>query len=460
MSQTLPQSQLGPIVTRPFVDGFARVLVSDDESLRILSKSPEKTVWGGAFGRPIYDRLPGVSEGYRKEYAGETNRGMVYIDPQFGAISGPGSLEVGAWEKDRRVLVIYNGTITWTNGQIDTDTLAINLENVIQDGIQDGVYQVGYYLNLESQQDLTFGKYRIEDASLGGSNTLFETTREARYHPVEGVIGEKQEGSWKPTEFAKAGDYPDGTFITFDFTEAVVAEGFSVVARTGSASTANCALYRSDDAISWYLEDSVKASRGTWDLIGAYIEGSRYYRLFFWGGIVEVEEVKYTGEAIFPNRRPIGPVSTSEIFMEGIFDEVDRPHILLATVTVKNFEVVEITDKRVTSPTKYEPVSRWLTDFQDTGLKKVFTNVETYSEKFLSPQAGGFHFYDDLLQSDFILQSETKTPGIEFPSLIENIKDVTPQAIILLTDPEQDSDLATKIYSDTTLIPSLDNGQF
>ncbi len=460
MSQTLPQSQLGPIVTRPFIDGFARVLVSNDESLQILSRSPEKTVWGGAFGRPIYDRLPGVSEGYRKEYAGEIGRGMVYIDPQFGVVSGPGSLEVGAWEEDRRVLIVYNGTITWAYGQIDTDTLAINLENVVENGIQDGVYQVGYYLNLDSQEDPAFSKYRIENSSLGGSNTLFETTREARYHPVENAIGEERDGSWKPTEFARAGDYPDGTFITFDFTEAVVAEGFSVVARTGSASTANCALYRSDDAISWYLEDSVKASRGTWDLIGAYTEGSRYYRLFFWGGAVEVEEVKYTGEAIFPNRRPIGPVSTVELFMEGLFDEIDRPHILLATVTVKTFEVVQITDKRVSTPSKYEPVSRWLTDFQDTSLRDIFTSVEKYSEKYLSPLTGGSDFYDDLLQSDFTLQSETKASEIYFPLRIESMEDVTPVGVILLPDTELDSDLATKIYSDTTLVPSLDNGQF
>jgi len=460
MSQYLPQSELGPIVTRPFIDGFARVLVSNDESLQILSRSPEKTVWGGVFGRPIYDRLPGVSEGYRKEYAGEIGRGMVYIDPQFGVVSGPGSLEVGAWEEDLRVLIVYNGTITWAYGQIDTDTLAINLENVIQDGIQDGVYQVGYYLNLDSQEDLTFAKYRIENSSLGGSNTLFETTREARYHPIENAIGEERDGSWKPTEFARAGDYPDGTFITFDFTEAVVAEGFSVVARTGSASTANCALYRSDDAISWYLEDSVKASRGTWDLIGAYTEGSRYYRLFFWGGAVEVEEVKYTGEAIFPNRRPIGPVSTVELFMEGLFDEIDRPHILLATVTVKTFEVVQITDKRVSTPSKYEPVSRWLTDFQDTSLRDIFTSVEKYSEKYLSPLTGGSDFYDDLLQSDFTFQSETRAPEIYFPLRIENIEDATPRSVILLLDPELDSDLATKIYSDTTLVLSLDNGQF
>jgi hypothetical protein len=175
---------------------------------------------------------------------------------------------------------------------------------------------------------------------------------------------------------------------------------------------------------------------------------------------VEVEEVKYTGEAIFPNRRPIGPVSTVELFMEGLFDEIDRPHILLATVTVKTFEVVQITDKRVSTPSKYEPVSRWLTDFQDVSLKNVFTSVEKYSEKYLSPLTGGSDFYDDLLQSDFTFQSETRAPEIYFPLRIENIEDAAPTGIILLLDPELDSDLATKIYSDTTLVPSLDNGQF
>ena len=90
MSQVLPQSKLGKIVTKPLVDGFARIDVANSEALDILNLSPVSTVWGRSSGRPIYDRLPGISQGYREEYFGEVGRGLVYVEPQFGVTFGPG----------------------------------------------------------------------------------------------------------------------------------------------------------------------------------------------------------------------------------------------------------------------------------------------------------------------------------------------------------------------------------
>lgn len=472
MSQTLPQSQLGPIVTKPLVDGFAKVLVADEQALNIRALLPQPTVWGRKDGRPIYDRLPALSEAYGKEYAGEVGRGMVYVDPQFGVVSGPGSLEVGAWEEDRRVLVVYNGTITWANGQIPTETLAFNLETIIDGGIQDGLYQVGYYLDAERPETLAYAKYQVENTSLGGSATVYDVTREAPNHPLEKAIADFREGTWKPTEFALTGTYDSGTSITFDFTEEVVANEFLITARPNSQPTAFCALYRSDDAISWYLEDSVSPTAVGWTLRNSYVLGSRYFRLFFWGGTVEVLEVKYTGEAIFPNPRPTGPVSSTELFLEPAFDQIDRPHILLARIDVKNFNIVEVEDKRSTTAIKYEPVARWLTDFQDLTVRSIFTDVERYSDRYLSPISGAKSFYEELLESDFTVSDETLTPRIVFPHTLQQKEsefvsgvqipsgNITPSRVILLQQPEDPSDLATAIYASQTLVPSLDNGQY
>ena len=44
MSEVLPQSKLGKLVTKPLVDGFARVEVANDEALEILSLNPVETV--------------------------------------------------------------------------------------------------------------------------------------------------------------------------------------------------------------------------------------------------------------------------------------------------------------------------------------------------------------------------------------------------------------------------------
>lgn len=500
MSEVLPQSKLGKIVTKPLVDGFAKVEVANPEALDILSLNPVDTVWGRSLGRPIYDRLPGVSEAYKEEYFGEVGRGLVYVEPKFGTLVGPGSLEVGAWQEDPRVLVVYNGTITWAYGQISTSTLAINLETVVSGGIQDGSYQVGYYLNRISPDEVRYPKYFVEDYSLGASQTIYEANKEAKYHPVVSMFSEPSEGTWTPAEFSETGKYEDASTVTMDFTEVVVARQFELVASSSALSTAKCALYSSNDAIVWYLEDSISSLNGKWSLRSSRDNGARYFRFFFWDGLANVSEVRYTGEALFQNQRPTGPTSEAEIFLEGEFDEILRPHIVLAILSVKNFEVVDIRDVRSQTSRKYEPVASWLTDFQDQSLRSLITSIENYSTLYMSPKTGGDVFYEQLLQENFVLEPETKTPTIFFPSSIElepgwelvgeaNLTTdpandeiatnpqgiailgqeipffqsnslVEPRSVILLRDSTVADSLATKGYTDIALIPSMDNGKF
>ena len=500
MSQVLPQSKLGKIVTKPLVDGFAKIDVANFEALKILNLSEVSTVWGRSSGRPIYDRLPGISQGYREEYFGEVGRGLVYVEPQYGSSVGPGSLQVGALQNDPRVLVIYNGTITWAYGQIQTDTLAINLETIIDGGIQDGSYQVGYYLNRVSPDEAKYSKYEVQDYSLGASQTIYAASAEAEYHPVLSIFSEPSDGSWTPTEFFKAGDYADGSYVTMDFTEPVVAREFSIRATSPQLATARCALYASDNAIVWTLQDSVTARDGIWAPQSQNEIGNRYFRLFFWDGTADVSEVRYSGEALFRNQRPSGFTSEAEIFLEGEFDEIERPHIVLAIITVSNFRVPEIRDTRSQTSIKYEPVAGWLTEFQDTSLRFLISSIEDYSSLYMSPLGGGELFYEKLLEENFTLGPDTATPQITFPSNVElepgwivvgeaalgsdpigdavatnpqgfviigteipffqSNSSVQPNQIILLAEPTLPSSLATKAYTDFALIPSLDNGNY
>lgn len=500
MSEVLPQSELAKIVTKPLVDGFAKIDVANREALEVLALTPTNTVWGGPFGRPIYDRLPGVSEAYKREFFGERDRGFVFIDPQFGSSIGPGSLQVGAWQEDPRVLIVYNGTITWAYGQIETTTLAFNLSNVVPGGIQDGSYQVGFYLNRVDPDVARFSKFAVENYSLGGSETVYATDAEAKYHPVVTMFSEPSDGSWRPSEFGEAGLYPDGSAVTMDFTETVVAKSFTLIAAPSGLATARCALYSSENAIVWTLEDSVSPRDGKWQLNSGLNSGARYYRLFFWGGVADISEVRYTGEAIFKNPRPAIPRSEAEIFLEGEFDQIDRPHLVLAVVTVSNYEITEIRDTRSQTSVKYEPVASWLTEFQDDSLRSLITSIEDYSSLYMAPTATLDVLYERLLEENFVFEPETKTPVINFPSsvqlasgwklvddatiqtdpLTDNLaidptgvildgqnvtqffsdSSVTPFNVILLAEPTVASDLVTKSYTDFTLIPSLDNGQY
>lgn len=471
MSKILPQSQLGRVKTKTLVDGFAKIGVIDERASSVLNLDPVSTVWGRQSGRPIYDRLPGVSQGYREEYAGEIGRGLVYVEPQFGKYSGPGSLEVGIWQNDPRVLVVYNGIITWAKGQIPTNTLAINLETIVDGGIEDGSYQVGYYLNEGIPTDVGEALFSVSSYSLAGSSTVYNTNREAKDHPLELAISDASDGYWTPSEFNQAGPYSDGSWITFDFTAEVTASTFEIYAQSADLATARCALYRSNDAITWEIADSVASRNGVWTLNNSDTS-SRYFRVYFWDGKVTVSEVRYTGNALYPNKRPTGPISSAEIFLEPEFDQIDRPHILLGLVTVRNFELTEVRDTRDFTSLKYEPVASWLTDFQDASLRKLITDIAGYANRYLAPTTAADSFYDDLPAFGVSLASETSTPTISYPAEIElepptevmgqfvTTSNVSPVGVYLLGSPIESSDLAPKNYVDTSFIPSLDNGKF
>lgn len=471
MSQALPQSQLGGIKTKTLVDGFAKVRVVDEKASRVLGLDPVSTVWGRPTGRPIYDRLPGVSQGYREEFAGELETGLVYIDQQSQSYSGPGSLEVGAWAEDGRVLIVYDGTITWAHGQVPTSTLAINLETIIPGGVQDGSYQVGYYLDKTVPETRSHSIYSVSDYSLSNTSTVYATNREAKGHSLEYMFSEAEDGFWAPSEFGDSGDYSSGSWVVLDFTESVTASSFDVRAASQSLATAKCALYVSEDAIVWNFVDSVSSNGTTWKLANPG-DKHRYYKLYFWGGKVGVSEVRYSGDALFPNQRPTGPISSSEIFLEPQFDQIERPHALLGLITVSNFKIVSIADARQFSTKKYEPVASWLTDFQDLTLRKLVTDIGGYAERFLSPIGGGSHFYEDLPLANVALGPETSVQVISFPSRVELdppsvvmsqtvfTSSVFPSAVFLLKGPTEASDLSPKAYVDTSLAPTLDNGKF
>lgn len=489
------------IVTRPAVSGLSRFDIIADEAADVKRIKPVPTVWGRNSGRPIYDRLPGVSEGYRLEFSGEENSGFVYIDPQFGTLRGSGSLEVGAWTEDPHYLILQSGTITWQFGQVPTDTLVVDLRTIVDGGVQDGDYQVGYYLGYEIPET-TSGIFSVENHSLASSKTTYSASSVGPDSPVSAMFSDIDARSWKPDLYGRAGSYESGSSVIMDFGAAVRANSFNIGAQSTGQQLAKCALYLSNDGIIWYLEDSRAGKDLSW-VVNAQSESQhRYWRLFFWDGFVSAAQVLYTGEASFPIIPSSSKISVVEPFLEGKFDELeDRPYIRLGEIEVKNQEIVKVTDSRRTTSTKYEPVAQWLTSFQDESLRKLFTSIERYSTEYMSPISGGDYLYDDLVgRNGIILGSDTdaqvpKLPGIvelepgtqiitDAELLADPLEDnvgtdpaafqvfaegitvyrsssaITPSQVILLGDPEEASDLAPKSYVDTTFVLKLDNGAY
>lgn len=467
MTTARPQSQVGPIVTAPLTDGFTHVKVYDERALNALKLKPVPTVWGREEGKPVYDRLPAISQAYKLDYFGEEDSGYVYIDPRLARANGPGSLEVGAWEGDQGILVIQSGTVTWAKGQIPIDGLAVNIAELNSgEGLQDGVYQVGYYLSYEQEVAGGSQLYLVTTSSLSNSLALYTASSAVEEYPFEAAFTDAEDESWRPTESGYSGPYDKGSYLLIDFTEAVTADGFILTPTNGIVITATCTLYRSNDGITWEKDSEVKPVDGTWSLSVESDLAWRYWKLYFWDGIVDVRTVSYSGEAPFINQRPTGPVSSATPFLEESDAQIVGPSVILALVTVKRKKIESVSDLRRITSQKYEPVAKWLTDFQDGSLREYIFEVSNYAEKFLAPPTSLDPFYAELLDDrTFTLGPEVSSPTISLPTEIELREysngyqaSVTPTQAILLSSPVEDSDLSTMEYVNLTFIVSLDNG--
>ena len=109
--QTTPSSTSIQLLSPQFVE------------IKRLESRP--TVWAPG-GRPIYDRLPAVSQTYRTDFDYDENKGYVLIVPGESS-SGPQTLQLVASE-DKKYLIVKGGAIVWKYGETVVDPVVIDLK--------------------------------------------------------------------------------------------------------------------------------------------------------------------------------------------------------------------------------------------------------------------------------------------------------------------------------------------
>jgi hypothetical protein len=511
---TTKQELQSNIVTRVKSAGIVRPKVASKEALEVLERSPIKTVWGWDFGRPIYDRLPAISQQYKKGY--DRDQAFVYLDPQFGQYEGPGSLDVVTFFEDPTKLIVENGVITWKMGQVAVDGFNVDITALNNGaGLFDGDYKVGYELSYDVPvSDSLVPGYAlatVENSTLGDAAINIGVSGASQYHEAYFAISDADIGtSWWPGINTVAGNYYPGSWFVLDFRSQVTASKFEVIADPNEpVPTATMAVYGSNDAIVWDLAQQVKPSGDRWIADIVPPEEFRYWKLFFWNGSASISDIVYSGTAYFPDLRVSGPVQVATPYVESLYEETPSDFLLLAAFKVVKGKIGTITDYRNFTSQKYEPVADWLTDFQDSNLRCVFEAVENYAELYMAPPTADYHFYKELDDSvcfglgEFDLGGEIGT--INFPSKVEfwcsrevetgsslssysfnvvppdgelatnpgetviltdgrvvinDVCGISPNQVILLKDPEDPGDLSTLFSANHTLFESwsIDNG--
>ena len=457
------------IVTKARNDGLLRPVVYSEEATKVLNVRPVKTEWGWDQGRPIYGRLPMISEAYQKSY--DIDHAAVYLDPSIPIAVGPGTLQVLKYERDWRILDVQSGTITWEFGELNVERLRIDTASLDSGrGLQDGVYQVGYRLKRVPREKETlypgYAKAYAEETSIGEILFAYDISGDTSEHRAAYAITDQRAQSWWPNDYYGADGYLVGTHYTFDFKEPTSIESFNLHADADKAG-ANLALYTSEDAILWRKRGQYQPTDSGWS-VDSQGDDVQYYRLFFWDGNVSINHITFTGTGYIRDRQVLFEDSIAEPYIENMYDAIEDNHILLAAFTVIGGAIHSVDDKRRVTYEKYQPVASWLTKFSDEQIRCRFNDVVRYAQRSMAPSTASYHYYDEMDDSlcwglgEVSLGSETDVPIIRYPTEIELIDPtVEPTSIDHVLQPVSDGHIATRPYAQTTLQNwSLDNGLY
>lgn len=391
---TSKEQIMSPVVATRQSDGFVRPKIATEEALKVLNLQPSPTVWKYVDGRPIYNRLPAISQQYQKGY--DRDQAYVYLKPKFGKTTGPGSLQAGTQGKTMSVLFVQDGTITWREGQVNVPAYQVDISELdFGLGLADGDYQVGYLLSYGIPEDTSlvpgYAKVEVEASLLSEAAISTEASGGSEDHEAFRAVS--FDGSWWPggtTEVETTATYE------LDFQVVVEPNAFILKSDDTEPATSEVTLSWSDDGSTWTDVVTAAPIEGLWNLPVVRNLSKRYWRFTFAQGSASIEEILYTGTAYFPDNRVSTPQQIATPYIDNVFEDFEGDYILLAFFNVKNGKIQTVTDYRVFSTVLYEPVADWLTKPQDDSLTCLFDDVENYSTKFLAPPTADYHFYDEL----------------------------------------------------------------
>ena len=462
-----------PVAVKSSIDGVYRPKFYSDEALKALHIRPHRTVWGYEDGRPIYNRLPAIEEGYQVGY--DFDQPRVYIDPAKNWAKGIGTIEVARDRAKPATLNIASGTITWREGFIDVESLTVDTNEFNDDfGLPVGFYQVAYQILPFEEVSETpipgYAEVNVEDSSISDAYVLFNASSEAAGHYDYYVIDTVETtASWRPNVKGETGGYDTGSEYVLNFGAPVRTEKLTVKAESIRLSTASAALYTSDNGIIWNLQDEKGSENGSWSFeISSWY--NQYVRTFFWDGKASINEFSFTGSLYIEDRRVRENESVAALVIQDMYESIEGEYLTLATFEVRNVgSIVNVKDLRSVSYHKHQPVASWLTQFQDDNLRCLFDSVTRYSYLSMAPQSSSIHLYEEMIDSNCFglgeldLGDQMGAPRLKLPTIVEITSgEVKPKAVDLLADPTEESSLTNRAYANYQLYESwsLDNGNY
>ena len=379
-----------------------------------LESRPTEWVPGG---RPIYRRLPAISETYQIDFFNivpESNVGPGYIEevgyvfvPWGESDLSPSSVRVSISES-KRDLIISSGNLVWKQGKTFVYPALINLE-VLE--VLNGRYDLAYQL-IYNDEPLPF-QYSVTDFALTGLPLTITASTDLitgwRYPAVNAFLDTttlnwSTEDSYYPS-FAQ----PTSSYIQWESVLAQSYESITLRCPTGTAYTGTATLYYVNNGV---LSEVITTAISS-DTTGQYFTLpvtsqvlQTGWRVEFSSAKISIQSITVTG-IITLLERPSVPVPRASLVLypSGTLPDGET-FCSLAEITVNNdYQVTKLRDTREVIRRDYTPVADWLTKPFDTDLIDLYEEVSIYPSTWMNPPTAMKQEYAGLTQYQVIVEN-------------------------------------------------------
>lgn len=391
----------------------------------VKGESPRPNEWV-AGGRPIYDRLPAISERYRIEFGLDGDTAYTYIPTGLGT-AGKGTMQVQT-SGDESYLTIQSGEIVSKYGRISVDPVIIDLRLV---GMLSTRYFIGYQI---FSDDAPFdAEYAVEDFSLAGYALNIGSGTDSvsgwRYTP-QFAFADSSKVAWRNHDTM----FPSYTGDAYLFWQSELSASYSKIKLrcppnavcTGTASLyyQTCPnpiqgeIYCSNPE--WSIQSTTEVQK---DSEGYYFEfytptpTPQYgWKVTWTDSEVSIAAITVTGTVTL-KRKPSNPLTYCQLIaypenavpkatLSPSGEEIPLVLCSLAIVDVNNaYQVEKVSDIRQIVNTDYEPIADWLTRAWDTNLINLYEQVDNFSNTWMSPVDSMYPEYETLTNDLVIVKN-------------------------------------------------------
>lgn len=379
------------------------------------SLQPRPTEWIPG-GRPIYRRLPAVSETYQIDFfnvvyapnsavAAEVEKiGYIYV-PFTENSAGPTSIVANASDT-KKDLLICGGRIIWEYGGVNVAPVIINLQDL---EVRSGKYFLGYELLFDdAPQQKT---YAVEDFALTGLPLTITSSTDSvvgwRYPPVNSFLN-VEDNFWtsKDTYFPSYAQ-PTESYLQWESELSQAYSSLTLRCAVDTVPTATASLY-------YVTTGGVELFQGT---VGPSVDTTGvFYKFTFtpafntgwkvvWSNLdVAIQSIVVSGSLVL-ERKPVSPATRATLVM---YPDLTPPptavYCPLAFVEVDNaYKITKIEDLRYVIRRDYVPVADWLTTFFDRTLIDLYEQVESYPKYWMNPPTCMKQEYLDLSAKSIVI---------------------------------------------------------